>query len=313
MLVLAILAGLTIIMLGYAAYTMLPADATEKRLKALSDDQPAAAEIAEPESISELDDDVDLAGRRLLKFISSLGGFGESGKDGTVYGTVRQRLSEAGYRRRSAVSIYNGSRMALGGILPVILILGFVSTRNTPPILFIAMMALLGYLVPGMVVDRVRAKRLEDIRRGLSNAIDLMVVCVQAGLGLGTTFGRVATEFADQSPVLSAEFMAAAAETQAGRSLVDSLRSLSERCGSEELNLLTSLLIQSDRFGTPVVTPLQIQAEAMRTNQMLNAEEQAQKAPVKMMMPAGLIFFSIILVLGGPASILLLKMVADTQ
>jgi len=226
---------------------------------------------------------------------------------------VRQRLSEAGYRRRSAVSIYNGSRMALGGILPVILILGFVSTRNTPPILFIAMMALLGYLVPGMVVDRVRAKRLEDIRRGLSNAIDLMVVCVQAGLGLGTTFGRVATEFADQSPVLSAEFMAAAAETQAGRSLVDSLRSLSERCGSEELNLLTSLLIQSDRFGTPVVTPLQIQAEAMRTNQMLNAEEQAQKAPVKMMMPAGLIFFSIILVLGGPASILLLKMVADTQ
>ncbi len=308
MLVLGIFAALSVLLLGYAIYKMLPAAATEKRLKALSDDRPAAAE---PESISELDDDVDLAGKRLLKFISSLGGFGDSGTDGTVYGTVRQRLSEAGYRRRSAVSIYNGSRMALGGLLPVVLILAFLSTRNTPPILFIAMTALMGYLVPGMVVDRVRSKRLEDIRRGLSNAIDLMVVCVQAGLGLGTTFARVATEFANQSPVLSAEFLAAAAETQAGRSLVDSLRSLSQRCGSDELNLLTSLLIQSDRFGTPVVTPLQIQAEAMRANQMLDAEEQAQKAPVRMMLPAGLIFLAIVMVLGGPASILLMKMLSD--
>lgn len=309
MLVLAMLAGLTVLLMGYAIYRLLPDDATEKRLKSLSSDQP---QEAAPEPVRELDDEADLAGQRLLKFISRLGGLGGAGTDGTVYGKVRQRLSEAGFRRRSALSIYNGSRVALGALLPVMLIVAFVSTRNAPPVLFIAMTALMGYVIPGVVVDRIRVKRLNDIKRGLSNAIDLMVVCVQAGLGLGTTFARVASEFADQSPVLSAEFQAASAESQAGRSLVDSLRALSERCGSEELSLLTSLLIQSDRFGTPVVTPLQIQAEAMRADQMLHAEEQAQKAPVKMMLPAGLIFLAILLILGGPAAILLLKMLADT-
>jgi tight adherence protein C len=313
MIVLAILAFLTVIMMAYAIFKLLPGDATEKRLKALNTEQSSDAPAPVEEHSRDLDDESDLAGKRLLKFISSIGGFGDGSQDGSVYGTVRRRLSEAGFRRRSAVSIYNGSRMALGGLMPVILIIGFVSTRNTPPILFIAAAALLGYLLPGIIVDKVRTNRLTDIRNGLSNAIDLMVVCTQAGLGLSTTFARVGKEFADQSPILSAEFQAAAAETQAGRSLVDSLRSLSQRCGSEELNLLTSLLIQSDRFGTPVVTPLQIQAEAMRASQMLNAEEQAQKAPVKMMLPAGLIFLAIILILGGPASLLLLNMMSGVK
>jgi tight adherence protein C len=305
MYVLAFFAGLTFFFMAFAIFKILPRGRAEKRLKSLSTEAPV--EVT-PDPVNEMEEEEgDSFGHVLIRFLGRLSGAKGTSADGEVYADARRRLMEAGFRRRSAVSVYNGSRIALGGLLPVLLILIFVSTRTTPPMVVIAVSALVGYLIPGIILDNIRSRRIEEIRRGLSNAIDLMVVCVEAGLGLGATFERVAREFSDQTPVLSSELQATAAESKAGRSLVDALRSLALRCGSKELSLLTSLLIQSDRFGTPVVDSLRSQAESMRVSQMLSAEEQAQKAPVRMMLPAGLIFLAVLLILVGPAGLMITR------
>jgi tight adherence protein C len=132
-----------------------------------------------------------------------------------------------------------------------------------------------------------------------------MVVCVEAGLGLGATFKRVAVEFKNTSPIIAREFESTILETQAGRGLMDALRGLADRTGVQELRLLISLVIQTDRFGTPMVETLRAQGDAIRLERMQRAEEMAQKAPVKMTFPAGLIFLAVLMILGGPAMIML--------
>lgn len=293
-------AALSFLFFGIAVLGPLTRGRAEKRLKSLGEQPPGGGSTG---AIPELSDRKSLA-ERLTKLMGPLGTLGER-KEGKVYESVRRRLIEAGFRQPTALSIYMASRLFASGGLAVLVIIVSWSVARIPPVALIGIAAAIGYVLPGLVVDRLRTRRQAQIQRGLPDAIDLMVVCVEAGLGLGATFKRVAVEFKATSPIIAREFESTISETQAGRGLMDALRGLADRTGVQELRLLISLVIQTDRFGTPMVETLRAQGDAIRFERMQRAEEMAQKAPVKMTFPAGLIFLAVLMILGGPAMIML--------
>jgi len=293
-------AALTFLFFGIAVFGPLRLGAAQKRLRSLGE---KSAEASSTGAIREVDDRKSLA-ERLSQLVRPLGILAER-REGTVYESVRRRLIEAGFRQPAALSVYMGSRVATSGGLAVLVILLSWSLGRIPSVALIGIAAAVGYVLPGVVVDRLRSRRQAEIQRSLPDAIDLMVVCVEAGLGLAATFKRVAIEFKNSSPVIAREFHSTILETQAGRGLMDALRGLAERTGVQELRLLISLVIQTDRFGTPMVETLRAQGDAIRFERMQRAEQVAQKAPVKMTFPAGLIFLAVLMILGGPAMIML--------
>lgn len=222
-------------------------------------------------------------------------------KEADVYESVRRRLVEAGFRNPNALSIYMGSRVVLAIGLSFLSLLIVTTFGGTPSLFALLLPAMLGYLLPGAIVDRTRKRRQADIDRGLADALDLMVICIEAGLGLRATLERIAHELKDREPVIAGEFRAAVAEAQAGRGLLRALRGMADRAANAELNTLVSLLIQTDRFGTPVADTLRMQSDSIRFARMQLAEEAAQKAPIKMLAPSMLIFAAILIILGGPA------------
>jgi tight adherence protein C len=302
MMFLALAVGLATLFLSLAFFVKPAQTTAEKRLQRLgtNEDTPTSG----GDQVTLLEDEGtprEILSRLLTRFAGAASK--ESGGENRIYGSVRQRLIEAGFRRPSALAMYMGSRVVTGSVLAAVVILGSWSIGRTPPLLIIGMAAAVGYILPGVLVDRLRANRQAAIQRGLADSIDMMVVCVEAGLGLAATMSRVAKEFEDNEPIIAGEFKVTVAETQAGRSLMDALRGMAKRTGNDDLNALVALLVQTERFGTPLVDTLRTQADSMRYERMQRAEEAAQKAPVKMMLPAGLIFLAVVLILAGPAAI----------
>lgn len=277
--------------------------AAERRLRRLvgNDDPSGAKSKTMPGGI-----DRNTLLEQIANFLASLGRVRKKG-DTDVYASVRKRLLEAGFRSGTALSVYMGSRMGLGAGLALIAVLVSWSTGNDPSALVIGLAAAAGYLAPGLYVDRRASKRQAAIRHGLADAIDLMVICIDAGLSLGATIERVSHELQETEPVIAEEFRTTVAESRAGRGLMEALRTMGERTGNPELRTLVTLLIQTDRFGTPLVQTLRAQGESMRFERMQLAEDLAQKAPVKMMGPAVLIFVATLLVMGGPAALTIMK------
>jgi tight adherence protein C len=226
-----------------------------------------------------------------LEKLSALGGVSASAG-------LRQQLSEAGLRRGSALRIYLACRIvaaaALGGGALFALSLWPQDGLAGPGLLTAA--TGLGYLAPGLAIGSRRSARQRAIVRALPDAIDLMVVCVEAGLSLGSTIDRVAKEFQRAgNAVLSGELRLVVLETQAGKSLTEALRGLGVRTGVQDLATLTSALVQTERMGTRVADTLRVQADALRTRRLQRAEEVAQRAPVKMLFPAGVFIFPALL------------------
>ncbi len=138
----------------------------------------------------------------------------------------------------------------------------------------------------------------------LPDALDLMVVCLEAGLSMGAAIARVAREFSRSSPPLCDELRLVTAEMQAGKSGADALRALSDRVGTEEVSALVAMLVQAERFGTSVADSLRVHSAGMRTDRLQKAEERAQKAAVRLLFPAGMLIFpATLIVLMGPAMI----------
>ena len=216
-----------------------------------------------------------------------------------AYASMRTRLIEAGFRRPAALQVYQGSRIAVGAGLAVLVVPFSAALLSDQPSLIlvaVAMGAGLGFLLPGLFVDQRRRSRQSAIVRGLPDAIDLMVVCVEAGLSLGATLNRVAAEFGDTSPILASEFKLTVLQTQAGKSLANALKSLGDRNGVQDLSTLTSALIQTERLGTRIADTLRVQAEALRVRRLQRAEEVANRAPIKMLFPAVLLIFPALLI-----------------
>jgi tight adherence protein C len=249
----------------------------------------------------------DLRDRWLVKlfapFASKSAATSESGS------RVRRRLVEAGYRRDSALVIYLGSRLVLALLLPLLMLLASPAwnLEQLKLIVLLCCSAGVGLVAPSWWLDRARKARQMSIILGLPDALDLMVVCVEAGLGINASLARVAREFTRTNPVLSAEFELVTLEIRAGKSSTDALRSLSERTGVSEVGSLVAMLVQTERFGTSVADTLRVHAESLRVQRLLRAEELAAKAPLKMMFPTLVIFIATLVVTIGPG---LLKMFA---
>jgi len=170
-----------------------------------------------------------------------------------------------------------------------------------------------GLVGPSYILDRKRAKRQLKMILGLPDALDLMVVCVEAGLGINASLTRIAREFVRSNPTLSAEFQLVTLETRAGKSSTEALRALALRTGVSEIGSLVAMLVQTERFGTNLADTLRVHADGLRVQRMQRAEEQAGKAPLKMMFPTLLIFAATLLVTLGPGLLRLMEFFTEAS
>jgi tight adherence protein C len=161
---------------------------------------------------------------------------------------------------------------------------------------------LLGFYLPNLVLNHQIKSRQKKINEGLPDALDLLVVCVEAGLGLNSAITRVADDCKVNNPVLSQEFYVLNLEILAGLDREQALRNLAERTGVEDLSTLCAILIQADRFGTSIATALRVQSDTLRTNRRQKLEEKAAQVAVKLIFPLLLFIFpALMVVIIGPA------------
>lgn len=233
--------------------------------------------------------------------------------DGEQRGSLRTQMIQAGLRHPRAVVVYMGIRVLLAGGLAL---LGFAagtvfSMGMTRTLLFTASGFAVGAILPPLYLARRIRHRQEAIQRGLPDALDLMVVCVEAGLGLNQTLVRIADEMERICPELSDELVLTNLEIRAGTSREEALRNLGERTGVEDVRALVGMLIQTDRFGTSIAGALRVHSEDLRSKRQQRAEEQAAKTTIKMIFP--LVFFifpATFVVILGPAMIQVISMFA---
>src|SRR5687767_15148996 len=216
-------------------------------------------------------------------------------------GKLRLRLIQAGYRGSEAVLVFLGIRVAFA--------LGCFAVMMTPilgrPNLLLALPAMgVGYVIPGFLLARKAKKRQHRIRLSLADALDLMVVSVEAGLGLDQALQRVGEELAFAHKDLSDELRLVNLELRAGKARIDALRNLADRTGVDDLSSLVAMLVQTDKFGTSVAHSRPVHSDTLRTKRRQRAEEAAAKTGVKMVFPLVFCIFPAIWVVTiGPAAI----------
>jgi tight adherence protein C len=213
-------------------------------------------------------------------------------------------LIQAGYRDPQHVSIFFGTRVlfALIGLVAVVAFTGFDS------LLLLVGIPALGFFIPRFFLKRMMRQRQMRIRLGLPDALDLTVICVEAGLALDQALMRVGEDLRYAHPELSAEFHLFNLETRAGKPRVEALRNLAARTGVDDVRALVGTLVQTDRFGTSVAQALRVHSDSLRTERRQRAEEQAAKTTVKMIIPLVLFVLpSLIFVTVGPAIIQLMR------
>jgi tight adherence protein C len=216
-------------------------------------------------------------------------------------GKLQQRLVTAGYRSREALIIFFGIRAACA-LAGFALVMSSIFVRPSLPLAFAA--CGLGYLLPSMLLGRMAKKRQHRIRLGLPDALDLLVVSVEAGLGLDQAIQRVGLELDFAHPELSLELSLINLELRAGKARVEALRNLAERTGVDDIASLVAMLVQTDKFGTSVAQSLRVHSETVRTKRRQRAEEAAAKTGVKMVFPLVFCIFPAIWVVTiGPAVI----------
>jgi tight adherence protein C len=208
-------------------------------------------------------------------------------------GMIQRRLIRAGIRNPNALKILYGTKVLLGLLLPLVMGVLVANSPSDPAnkFLVIAGSAALGFFGPNEYVRHRAKRRQKEIRRGLPNALDLLVVCVESGLGLDQAVAQVAKELEHAHPQISEEFSMMNLELKAGKRRVDALRNLAERTAVDDLRKLVAVLIQADRFGTGVAQSLRAHSDYMRVQARQKAEEKAAKLGVKLVFP---IFFCIL-------------------
>ncbi len=208
-------------------------------------------------------------------------------------GVIQRRLIRAGIRNPNALKVLYGSKVLFGATLPIVTGLVLAGSTSDPSnkVLAVVAAAAVGFFGPNEYV-RLRAKRRQkEIRRGLPNALDLLVVCVESGLGLDQAILQVAKELEHAHPEITEELTLVNLELKAGKRRVDALRNLADRTAVDDLRKLVAVLIQADRFGTGVAASLRGHSDYMRVQARQVAEEKAAKLGVKLVFP---IFFCIL-------------------
>jgi tight adherence protein C len=227
------------------------------------------------------------------------------------------RFMHAGYHARSVPMVYFAAKAGLALVLPAIFLLyvgiGRLELSTNAALSALLSLAAFGYYLPNLLLARLVSQRKRELFESFPDAIDLMTVCVEAGLGLDAAMVRVAEEMRLRSKALAGELHLVSLELRAGRTREQALRNLAMRTGVEEVEALVSMLVQADRFGTSVAASLRVHSDTLRTTRQLRAEEAAAKIALKLLFP--LIFFifpSLLLVLMGPAFINIYRVLLPT-
>ncbi len=215
----------------------------------------------------------------------------------------RLLLNQAGYRKPLAHSIYFSARIGLPILLAVSAILyGKVAGLRTQTVVLLLFAGLVaGFLIPGALLHLKIRKRQEQITDTLPDALDLLVVCVEAGLGLNASFVKITEEFKLSGPELSDEFDIVNREMVAGKPRQDALRALAERTAVEDVQGLVAMLIQTEKLGTSLAQSLRVHSDSLRTRRRQKAEEAAAKTTIKLVFPlVFLLFPALFIVILGP-------------
>ena len=240
-----------------------------------------------------------VSNERMLNMLKRVGK--AAPKSASELGKLRQRLVASGYRGSEALPVFFGIRLTLSLGLFAAVTSGLVVKANMP--LALGGMAI-GWVLPGMALARMAKRRQHRIRLSLPDALDLLVVSVEAGLGLDQALQRVAEELVHAHPELCDELRLINLELRAGKARSEALRNLAERTGVEDLSSLAAMLIQTDKFGTSVARSLRVHSDTLRTKRRQRAEEAAAKTGVKMVFPLVFCIFPAIWVVTiGPAAI----------
>ncbi|MBG0788981.1 MAG: type II secretion system F family protein [Desulfovibrionaceae bacterium] len=227
----------------------------------------------------------------------------------------RLRLVRAGLRKPDSYKVFQGAKGCLalalsGGFLLLRFVIFTDMTIATTAFVFVALAAL-GVYGPEYWLSKKINKRRLALGDELPDALDLLVVCVEAGMGLDQAIDRVCHEMATSGPIISSEFKLLTLELRAGKARTEALRSLAERAGLDDLNSLTSLLIQADAFGISVGRTLRVYSDAMRLKRSQRAEEKAARMPVLLLLPlVAFILPSLFVAILGPAVIMSIDMFA---
>lgn len=296
----AILALMFMIVFGAAllGMNMLRPDPLKKRIGQIGADAGSAGleEPAEGKWVEK----IAKVSSRVAKFSSPTEDWNQS--------LLRVRFINAGLRNESAPAIYFASKTLLALGLPAIVMIFLSAQFNDTPRLYllcaVLMASAFGFYLPNGVLSQLVERRKRSLFEDLPDAVDLMTVCVEAGLGFDAALSRVTDEIGMKSQAMHDELELVLLELRAGSGRDKALRNLALRTGVEDIDTLTTMLIQADRFGTSIGDSLRVYTDNLRTKRRLRAEEKAAKISLKLLFP--LIFFifpSLIIVLIGPAAL----------
>ena len=222
---------------------------------------------------------------------------------------LQKQLMHAGFRSAEAPIIYRAIQLASMAGFPLT-VAGVCALLGRPlqsALIYIILAFLIGFALPRFVLKRITNNRQRELRWGLADALDLMVVSVEAGLGLNAAMMKVSTELKDVHNAIATEFELANLEIRVGRERDEALRNLAERTGIDDLRSLVAMLIQTDKFGTSIAKGLRIFSDSLRTKRRQRAEQEAQKAAVKLLFPlACFLFPTLFIAILGPAFLTLM-------
>lgn len=219
---------------------------------------------------------------------------------------LQKKLMQAGRRGPNAAVIFRALHLTSMVFFPAVVAVGCAVTGRPlrSALLWILCSFIGGFMLPRYVLTKMVKGRQQRVRWGLADALDLMVVSIEAGLGLNAAIVRVGEEMRDVHRDISDEFELTNLEIRVGRERDEALRNLAERTGVEDLRSLVAMLIQADRFGTSIARAVRVYADSLRTKRRQRAEQAAQKAAVKLLFPLAFFLFpTLFIVILGPAAI----------
>jgi tight adherence protein C len=292
---------ISLAMLG--AYWLLyrPQSAATERLKRLGENN--AGPVASAVNLDERRPNTDLA-QRLASPVSRL--LPPSAAEAKK---LQRQLMQAGFRSPGAAVTYRAIQVCTLAGLPALVALAcaLMARPLQSAVLYILFAFVIGFFLPRYALRRMIRSRQQLVRWGLADALDLMVISIEAGLGLNAAMVKVSTELKEVHPDISDEFELANLEIRVGRDRDEALRNLAERTGVEDLRSLVAMLIQTDKFGTSIAKAIRAFSDSLRTKRRQRAEQAAQKAAVKLLFPlACFLFPTLFIAILGPAALQLM-------
>jgi tight adherence protein C len=219
---------------------------------------------------------------------------------------LQKQLMHAGFRSQEAPMIYRAIQLASMAGFPLLVALAcaVIAYPLQKALVYIILAFVAGFFLPRYLLKRITRSRQRDLRWGLADALDLMVISVEAGLGLNAAMMKVSSELMEVHHAIAVEFELANLEIRVGRDRDEALRNLAERTGVDDLRSLVAMLIQTDKFGTSIAKGLRIFSDSLRTKRRQRAEQEAQKAAVKLLFPlACFLFPTLFIAILGPAAL----------